>query len=180
MEQGGTPKANDIAGIPAWMAGTMAWWLLTVGCKAVGQRLQPGRISETVWDAILDVLTLLFATQVALSIGQTNLASSVVGGLKNLVAAIAGGANIAGIITGLVIGLAFAALAVFQAIKFAQEDEKSSAWRPLTLYSLFILVALQNLPVVSEWMAWLTTNVTSPAANGVMAGLAYLFGIKFG
>ena len=161
---------------PAFVS-ALVWFFLTVLSKSIGQRIPPGKLSETIKDRLVDALTLMFAWQVALSLAQTKL-------LKGLVLLARGGATTVtsasgvGFFTSTVLGLLFLALGIFQGLKFAKEDELSTAWRPLVLFSIGMLVASSMIPWVEEWATTITNVVAIPIAKAVAAGFNYLLDIQ--
>jgi multisubunit Na+/H+ antiporter MnhC subunit len=161
---------------PAFVS-ALVWFFLTILSKAIGQRIPPGKLSETIKDRLVDALTLMFAWQVALSLSQTNL-------IRGIVTVMRGGATTVvsatgwAIFTNLVIGLAFLALAVVMGLKFAREDELATAWQPLLLFSLGMLIASSMIPWVEEWATLITNNAAIPIAKGVAAGFNYLLSIQ--
>lgn len=167
-----TVAATPIPLNPAFVA-ALVWFFLTILSKAIGQRIPPGKLSQNIKDRLIDALTLMFAWQVALSLVQTNL-------LRGLVLMARGGSTTVAsatgwaFITNLVIGFIFLAYAGVQGLKFAKEDELSTAWLPLLLFSLSMLVASSMIPWVEEWATLITNNAAIPVAKGIAAGFNYL------
>ena len=166
---------EDIALHPS-LAGTMAWLFVTIIVRAIGQRIPPGKLNQTVADAIFDILTLAMAWQVALSMSQAPL-------LKFLVREISGGATTMSeatgwsLIGGLVIGLAFLVIAIIQGRKFAKEDELASSWRPLTIFGICMLVASSFLPWFEGVAGWISAHIALPVGNAVIAGINHILTI---
>ena len=161
---------------PAFVS-ALVWFFLTVISKAIGQRIPPGKLSETIKDRLVDALTLMFAWQVALSLAQTKL-------IKGIVLLARGGATTVTSATGyafftnLVLGLIFLTVAVLQGLKFAKEDELATAWRPLMFFSVSMLVASSMIPWVEEWATVITNQAAIPIAKGIAAGFNYLLDIQ--
>ena len=164
--------------LAAPLTGAIVWLFTTLLFKAIGQRVEPSKLklSQTVWDFILDILTLLFAWQVALSLGQANLVQFVArelrGGAETMAEATGWG-----ILTSLVIGIVFFAAAIVQGRKFAAEDEVQTSWRHLLLFTIFMLAAGTLVPYAEEWATAISNNVAVPIGSAIASGINYLLGI---
>lgn len=165
---------NGTVNLIAPLASAVVWFFLTIMAKAIGRRIKPGKFSDTFWDAVLDVTTLIFAWQVALSLGETKLIKTIVTELKGGSVATANASGWA-FITGTVIGAVFLAYGLFKGRKFAKEDELPKAWKPLLLFALSVLVASSFLPWVDGAASWISTHATVPVGKAVVTAANYAF-----
>jgi len=164
--------------LAAPLVGAIVWLFVTLIFKAIGQRVEPSKIklSQSIWDFVLDFLTLLFAWQVALSLGQANIVQLIARELRGGAEEMADATGW-GILTSLVIGIFFFILAVVQGRKFAAEDELKEAWRPLSLFTIFMLVAGSLVPYAEDWATSVSTKIAVPVGSAIAAGVNYVLAI---
>lgn len=155
------------------LVGSLLWLIMTMLAKSIGKRVTPD--NSKAGDLLLQVVTLAFAWQISISLTQVPV-------IKFMSDAIRGGSQAAlqatnwGIFTGLVIGLIFLGLGLWQAKIFSELESSAmaTAWRPLVLFTVFMTAASATMPVVNEVANWLGQNIAVPAGRGMAAGINYV------
>lgn len=159
------------------LAAAVTWLFLTLISKAIGKRFIPDQAPGR--DAMIDVITLAMAAQVALALGETPLISSIVDWILVQLRDVDGGNTIPSVLVGLVIGGAAAFLAFKKARKFSKFDEEAFAWKELALFTLSFLVLVQLVPWVNTAMGKVSEYFTTPVGSFGLKLINNLFGIDF-
>lgn len=159
------------------LASALSWLLIMLLIKAIGQRVEPSKVKLTQngLDIALDVLSLLFALQAALALGEARLFQFLYREFRGSIETALGAAGYA--VSSLTLGVIFLVLAARSGWRFAKNDEAKRAWRSLTAFAFWLQLALHLIPEVRDWVDVLSSNVTLPLGKALIAMVNHILDI---